>query len=96
MRDLKKYLYPGLVALAVNSFCFLSVMSGGVFLGPLAYVGDWLWYPALHTWMLFGANLKPGYLSVIVLYILGLLQFFAAFWVVLSFLGLLRRKRIRQ
>jgi len=61
----------GLMAMFVEAACFLMLMSGGVFFGPLAYVGIWLLLAPLHLCrLLFGDS------GVMIAPILAFFQFF--------------------
>ena len=93
MSKFKTALIAGGLAFVVNNLCVILLMSGGVFFGPLAYIGDWLLYPVLHFWMQFAPSLKSDYFSVIVLYVLGLLQFFIVFWVIIKTVFWFKKKR---
>ena len=93
MSKFKTSMIAGGLAFVVNNLCVILLMSGGVFVGPLAYIGDWLLYPVLHVWMQFAPSLKSDFFGVIILYVLGLLQFFIAFWIIIRAVFWLKKKQ---
>jgi len=44
----KMILISAMLALAIEALCVLMMMSGGVFFGPVAYVGIALLWPSLY------------------------------------------------
>jgi hypothetical protein len=84
MRKFKKSLAAAVLAFLVNSFCIVLLMSGGVFFGPLVYIGDWLLYPAMNVSVMLDVHIKSMLLSDMIFYLLGFLQFFIAFLIIVS------------
>jgi hypothetical protein len=86
LRDMslpKTALIAGGLAFLTTNFCILCIMSGGVFLGPVAYIGDYLMYPALHFWILFAPKIESALLNDVFLYLVGFFQFFILFCIMI-------------
>jgi hypothetical protein len=83
----KSAIIAGLAALLIEAFCFILVVSSGVFFGPLALVGGWLMYPSTYVWSLFDTKIGTIELSLAILFILGFLQFFLPFWFIVHKYG---------
>jgi hypothetical protein len=79
----KTALIAGGLAFLTTNFCILCIMSGGVFLGPVAYIGDYLMYPALHIWGLFASKIESMLLGDVLFYLAGFLQFFIPIWIII-------------
>ncbi len=67
----KIILISALMAMFVDALCFLMLMSGGVFFGPLAYIGIWLLVAPLRL-----CRLLLGDGGVVIAPILAFFQFF--------------------
>ncbi len=67
-----------LFAFVIEALCVLMLMSGGVFFGPLAYIGIYLLWPSLYV-----SNLMFGDGGVLFGFFLAFMQFFIlSFWLI--------------
>ena len=83
MSKLKAAMFAGGLAFVVNNLCVLLLMGGG-------FIDQWLF---VRPFIDLAFKIEPTWLGIVAFYMLGFLQFFIIFWVVLIFVFPLKKKR---